>query len=80
MALKSIKDAASAWGVSVYTARRVASADLVATVRVGRRLLIPENEIARIELTGVPLSRRVAGLATAARAVQLAASKRGGQR
>jgi hypothetical protein len=70
MALKSIRDAATAWGVSVYTARRVASAGLVATVRVGRRLLIPETEIARIELTGVPIHRPG----------QSEASKRGGQR
>jgi excisionase family DNA binding protein len=56
MALKSIKQAAEEWGVSVYTARRLASAGIVKTVRVGRRRLIAESEIARIEATGVSFS------------------------
>lgn len=54
MALKSIRQAADTWGVSVHTARRLASAGLVHTVTVGRRRLIPETEIARIATTGVP--------------------------
>ena len=54
MALKSIKHAADTWGVSVYTARRLANAGLVRTVNVGRRRLVSEDEIARIATTGVP--------------------------
>ena len=54
MALKSIKQAADTWGVSVYTVRRLAAAGLVRTVTVGRRRLVSENEIERIVATGVP--------------------------
>ena len=53
MALKSIQQAANTWGVSVYTVRRLAAVGLVRTVRVGRRRLVPENEIERIIATGV---------------------------
>ncbi len=53
MALKSMKHAADTWGVSVYTARRLAAAGVVRTIRVGRRRLISVSEIERIELTGV---------------------------
>jgi hypothetical protein len=53
MALKSIKQAAEEWGVSIYTARRLATKGIVKTVRVGRRRLIADSEIARIEATGV---------------------------
>jgi excisionase family DNA binding protein len=54
MALKSIQQAANTWGVSVYTVRRLAAADLVRTVTVGRRRLVSESEIERIIATGVP--------------------------
>jgi excisionase family DNA binding protein len=54
MALKSIQQAADTWGVSVYTARRLAAAGVVRSVTVGRRRLIPEAEIERIATTGVP--------------------------
>jgi hypothetical protein len=54
MALKSIQQAANAWGVSVYTVRRLAAVGLVSTVYVGRRRLVSENEIERIIATGVP--------------------------
>jgi excisionase family DNA binding protein len=54
MALKSIQQAANTWGVSVYTVRRLAATGLVRTVTVGRRRLVPENEIERIVATGVP--------------------------
>ncbi len=54
MALKSIQQAATAWGVSVYTVRRLAAAGSVRTVRVGRRRLVPDSEIERIIATGVP--------------------------
>jgi excisionase family DNA binding protein len=54
MALRSIKQAADTWGVSVYTARRLAAAGLVRTVNVGRRRLVPETEIRRVVATGVP--------------------------
>jgi excisionase family DNA binding protein len=53
MALKSFKQAAEQWGVSVYTARRLAAQGIVKTVRVGRRRLISEHEVARIEASGV---------------------------
>lgn len=54
MALKSIQHAANVWGVSVYTARRLAAAGLVRSVTVGRRRLISEAEIDRIAALGVP--------------------------
>ena len=54
MALKSIRQAADTWGVSVYTARRLAASGFVQTVTVGRRRLVPESEIARIATTGAP--------------------------
>lgn len=54
MALKSIQQAANTWGVSIYTARRLAAAGVVRSVTVGRRRLIPETEIERIATTGVP--------------------------
>jgi excisionase family DNA binding protein len=54
MALKSIQQAANTWGVSVYTVRRLATAGLVRTVRVGRRRLVSENEIERVVAAGVP--------------------------
>jgi excisionase family DNA binding protein len=54
MALKSIQHAADTWGVSVYTARRLAAAGIVHSVTVGRRRLIPETEIQRIAANGVP--------------------------
>jgi excisionase family DNA binding protein len=53
MALKSIKQAAETWGVSVYTARRLAAVGLIRTINVGRRRLVPEDEIARISASGV---------------------------
>jgi excisionase family DNA binding protein len=56
MALKSIQQAANAWGVSVYTVRRLAASGLVRTVTVGRRRLVSESEIERIIATGVPLA------------------------
>jgi hypothetical protein len=54
MALKSFKQAADSWGVSVYTVRRLAAVDLVHSVRVGRRRLISEAEIERVTAKGVP--------------------------
>jgi excisionase family DNA binding protein len=54
VALKSIQQAADTWGVSVYTARRLAAAGAVYSVTVGRRRLIPETEIERIASKGVP--------------------------
>jgi len=54
MALKSIRQAADTWGVSVHTARRLATSGAVLTVSVGRRRLVPESEIARIATTGAP--------------------------
>jgi excisionase family DNA binding protein len=56
MALKSFRQAAEQWGVSVYTARRLATKGIVKTVRFGRRRLIAESEVARIETTGVSFS------------------------
>jgi excisionase family DNA binding protein len=54
MTLKSIKQVADSWGVSVYTVRRLAAAGMVNTVTLGRRRLISEAEIARIVAAGVP--------------------------
>jgi excisionase family DNA binding protein len=61
MALKSIRQAAETWGVSVYTARRLAAAGVVKTVRVGRRRLVAESEIARIEAKGVSVPQQSKG-------------------
>jgi excisionase family DNA binding protein len=61
MALKSIKQAAQNWGVSVYTVRRLADAGVVTTVRVGRRRMIAESEIARIEAKGVSVPQQSKG-------------------
>jgi len=58
MALKSIQQAADAWGVSVHTARRLAAVGAVHTVTVGRRRLVPESEILRIATTGVSTPTR----------------------
>ncbi len=55
MALKSIQEAADAWGVSVHTARRLAAIGAVHTITVGRRRLVPESEIVRIATTGVSI-------------------------
>lgn len=57
MALKSIKQAADTWGVSVHTARRLAAVGAVHTITVGRRRLVPESEILRIATTGVSTPR-----------------------
>jgi excisionase family DNA binding protein len=54
MSLKSLREAAEIWSVSVHTVRRLADVGLVETVRVGRRRLISESEIERIIATGVP--------------------------
>jgi excisionase family DNA binding protein len=54
VALKSIRQAADTWGVSIYTARRLAATGVVQSVTVGRRRLIPETEIERIAAKGVP--------------------------
>jgi excisionase family DNA binding protein len=54
MALKSIRQAAETWAVSVCTVRRLAAAGLVRTVTVGRRRLVSDSEIERIVATGVP--------------------------
>ena len=62
MALKSLRQAAETWGVSVHTARRLAAEGLVQTVNVRRRRLISETEIARIEQTGVPSSSSMGNL------------------
>lgn len=59
MALKSIRQTAEAWGVSVYTVRRLAAAGVVHSVTVGRRRLIPESEIVRIATTGVPSASKL---------------------
>ena len=61
MALKSLQYTAEAWGVSVFTVRRLAAAGIVQTVTVGRRRLVPESEVARISLTGTPeIAKRIA--------------------
>jgi excisionase family DNA binding protein len=54
MGLKSVKNAADAWGVSVHTVRRLACAGVIRTVTVGRRRLISEVEIGRVVASGVP--------------------------
>jgi excisionase family DNA binding protein len=73
MALKSFKQAAEQWGVSVYTARRLAAKGIVKTVRVGRRRLIAESEVARIEATGVSFSTQPSSALTSPRAASQSA-------
>ena len=46
--LRSVEDASRRLAVSTFTTRRLIKAKQLRTVRVGRRVLIPEAEIARI--------------------------------
>ena len=46
--LKSIPAAAERLGVSIFTIRRALARGEIESVRVARRVLIPEREIARV--------------------------------
>lgn len=77
MALKSIKEAAATWGVSTYTVRRLADAGIIHAVRVGRRRLIADSEIARIEATGVSVPTPPGASSTSIRASLSRSAARG---
>jgi excisionase family DNA binding protein len=61
MMLKSIGEAAERLGVSRDTIRRLASAGTIHTVRLGRRRLVPETEIERVQRMGAPSTPRHPG-------------------
>jgi excisionase family DNA binding protein len=68
--LLSISEAASRWGVSIWTIRRLLEAGDISGVNVGARCLIPMAEIERVEQEGVgkPRARKAtAGVALDAR-------------
>jgi excisionase family DNA binding protein len=54
MALRSIREAAEIWGISLDTVRRLSRVGLVETTKDGRRQLISDDEIERIRAAGVP--------------------------
>lgn len=54
-AMKSTRHAARAWGVSVRTVTRLASAGSFRAVKIGRQILIPVDEIARVAREGAPV-------------------------
>ena len=50
--LESVKETSRRLAVSSFTVRRLVKAGQVRAVRVGKRLLIPDSEIARIVASG----------------------------
>lgn len=54
-----IKQAAKRLGISVWTLRKKAYAGDVSSVKIGAKLLIPENEIARLIQEGTRPRRSV---------------------
>jgi excisionase family DNA binding protein len=49
----SLPEAAREWGVSQRTVYRLAEEGRIRVARFGRRITIPEEEVARIRLAGV---------------------------
>jgi excisionase family DNA binding protein len=50
--LTSVEEASRRLAVSTFTTRRLIKAKQIRAVRVGKRVLIPESEIARVILHG----------------------------
>jgi excisionase family DNA binding protein len=55
--LISVKDAAKALGVSVYTVRRLISASQIKSVHIGSRVLVSSVEVERIKREGTGVIR-----------------------
>lgn len=53
--LISIADGARRLGISTWTLRRLLKAGAIRSVRVSKRVLISESELARVILHGVPV-------------------------
>ena len=56
--LGAIAEAASAWGVSKYTAQRLIDEGFVKSVTIGARRLVPLEEIERVAREGAGKPRR----------------------
>lgn len=50
--LESVEEASKRLGVSTFTTRRLIKSKQLRAVRVGRRVLVPEGEIARVLAEG----------------------------
>jgi excisionase family DNA binding protein len=46
--LQSVNEVSGRIGVSSFTTRRLIKAGLLKSVRVGKRVLVPESEVARV--------------------------------
>lgn len=57
--LRSFADAVRETGVSDVTLRRKAKANVIRTVRIGRRVLIPQSELERICRDGIPVDSEI---------------------
>jgi excisionase family DNA binding protein len=57
--LYPVKDAAERLGISIWTLRKKAYEGVIASVKIGAKLLIPESEIERLVREGMR-PRRVA--------------------
>jgi hypothetical protein len=55
--LLSFAEAAERWGVSAFTVRRLADQNLISTVNIASRRLVPIEEALRIEAEGVGKAR-----------------------
>jgi len=59
--LLSINDAADTLGISTFTLRRFLKRGVLRSVRVGRRVLLPESEVLRIVDEGCGYAAPVPG-------------------
>jgi excisionase family DNA binding protein len=59
--LLSINDAADTLGISTFTLRRFLKRGVLRSVRVGRRVLLPETEVLRIVDEGCGYTTAVPG-------------------
>jgi excisionase family DNA binding protein len=50
--LQSVEDTSRRFGVSIFTTRRLIASGHLRAVRVGKRVLVPESEIARVIAEG----------------------------
>jgi excisionase family DNA binding protein len=58
---ETLKEAAAAWGVSYDSLYRLYRAGLFRTIRLGNKVLVPADEIERIQREGAPLPERDGG-------------------
>lgn len=54
--LLSVNETSRVLGVSTFTVRRLVKGGKLRSVRVGKRLLLPETEVARVSTEGCELS------------------------